>query len=160
MLAAEIKSGRIICLEGNLGSGKTTFAQGLLRELGIKGPYTSPTFLIIKNYQKKIPISPAKSGSRQGGDKSPACQSLALAGRQFPNKSQKIKSKIQNVYHVDAYRIKAKDILNLGWKEMLAEKNNIIIIEWADRIKKIIPRGAIWIKFKWLGQNKRKITFK
>ena len=43
---------------------------------------------------------------------------------------------------------------------MVAEKNNIIIIEWADRIRKIIPRGAVWIKFEWVDQDKRKIIFK
>ena len=39
---------------GNLGSGKTTFAQGFLKGLGAKGPFTSPTFSIIKPYTKKI----------------------------------------------------------------------------------------------------------
>lgn len=123
MLAGEIKTGEIICLEGDLGTGKTTFAQGFLKKLGTKGPYTSPTFLILKNY---------KSG----------------------------KHKNFNIYHIDAYRVNAKDIFNLGWKEMVAEKKNIIIIEWADRIRKIIPRGAIWIKFQWISINKRKVLFK
>jgi tRNA threonylcarbamoyladenosine biosynthesis protein TsaE len=137
-LAGKIKKGAVIGLEGDLGSGKTTFTQGLLKGLKVAGPFTSPTFLIIKNYQKEIPISKS----------------------QFPNKSKIKKYKIQNIYHIDAYRVSTKDIINLGWKEMFAEKNNIIIIEWADRIRKIVPRGAIWIKFKWLDKNKREITFK
>ncbi|PJA86674.1 MAG: tRNA (adenosine(37)-N6)-threonylcarbamoyltransferase complex ATPase subunit type 1 TsaE [Candidatus Moranbacteria bacterium CG_4_9_14_3_um_filter_42_9] len=138
ILASEITPGALICLSGDLGSGKTTFTQGLLKGLNVTGPFTSPTFLIIKNYQKEIPISKS----------------------QFPNKSKIKKYKIRNIYHVDAYRVTSRDILNLGWKEMVAEKNNIIIIEWANRIRKIIPRGALWIKFEWLDQNKRKITFK
>jgi tRNA threonylcarbamoyladenosine biosynthesis protein TsaE len=106
-----------------LGTGKTTFVQGFLKGLGAKGPFTSPTFVILKYY-----------------------------------KSRKLKT--INIYHMDAYRVNAKDVLNLGWKEIVAGKDNIIIIEWADRIRKIIPRGAVWIKFEWLDQNKRKITFK
>jgi len=82
---------------------------------------------------------------------------------QQPTTKNKKKSSIVSgglsVYHLDVYRVGAKDILSLGWKEMLAEKNNIIIIEWADRIREIIPRGALWIKFEWLDENKRKITF-
>lgn len=120
MLAQEIRGGLILCLAGELGAGKTTFTQGFLRGLGIKGPYTSPTFVVMKKYQKKS----------------------------------------QNIYHVDAYRIKAKDMLNLSWQEMLADKNNIIIVEWADRIKKIIPQGALWINFEWLDNFTRKIIFK
>ncbi len=129
----------ILCLTGELGSGKTTFTQGLLKGLKIKGPYTSPTFLVMKHYKKKIPIS----------------------NFQFPisKQIQNSKFKILNIYHIDAYRVTAKDILNLGWKEIIANKNNIIIIEWADRIKKIIPARAVWIKFKWVDEKKRKITF-
>ena len=41
---------RLICLWGDLGSGKTTFAQGLAAALGVKGVVNSPTFLIMKKY--------------------------------------------------------------------------------------------------------------
>ncbi|MFH1767364.1 MAG: tRNA (adenosine(37)-N6)-threonylcarbamoyltransferase complex ATPase subunit type 1 TsaE, partial [Patescibacteria group bacterium] len=41
---------RIILLKGELGSGKTTFAQGLAKTLGIKKRVTSPSFLLIKIY--------------------------------------------------------------------------------------------------------------
>ena len=40
----------IICLDGELGSGKTVFAKGIARALGIEDPITSPTFNIIKEY--------------------------------------------------------------------------------------------------------------
>src|SRR3989344_224405 len=123
-----IESAFIICLSGDLGSGKTTFAQGFLKGLGLKGPHTSPTFLVIKNYQKEIPNPKS----------------------QIPNKSKLSKPKTQNIYHIDAYRVKAKDILNLGWKEIISG-GNIVLVEWADRIKKIIPRKALWIKFEWVG---------
>lgn len=50
----KIQSGRILALTGELGAGKTTFAQGLLEALGAEGPYTSPTFLIMKKYRENI----------------------------------------------------------------------------------------------------------
>ena len=51
MLAKELRGGEIICLTGDLGAGKTTFTQGFLRGLGIKGAITSPTFNILKEYK-------------------------------------------------------------------------------------------------------------
>lgn len=50
-IARTLRGGEIICLSGDLGAGKTTFTQGLLEELGAQGPYTSPTFVVLKNYK-------------------------------------------------------------------------------------------------------------
>ena len=62
-------------------------------------------------------------------------------------------------YHIDCYRIsKPKEILNLGFKEIILDPKNIVAIEWADRIKKILPRGTLILKFDFLNQKKRKIT--
>lgn len=41
----------IVCLYGELGSGKTTFTQGFARGLGITGRLLSPTFIIVRRYQ-------------------------------------------------------------------------------------------------------------
>lgn len=41
----------VLCLYGELGSGKTTFAQGLARGLGITTRLLSPTFIIVRRYQ-------------------------------------------------------------------------------------------------------------
>lgn len=45
--AAELKPGDVVCLEGDLGAGKTTFTQGLAAALGAKRAVTSPTFCIV-----------------------------------------------------------------------------------------------------------------
>jgi tRNA threonylcarbamoyladenosine biosynthesis protein TsaE len=46
----QVYGSMIVCLQGELGAGKTTFTQGILKVCGAEGPYTSPTFNIVKEY--------------------------------------------------------------------------------------------------------------
>lgn len=46
----------IICLDGELGSGKTIFTKGIANALGIDQNITSPTFTIIKEYEGELPL--------------------------------------------------------------------------------------------------------
>lgn len=55
ILARQLKGGEVLCLSGDLGSGKTTFVQGFLRALGVTQPVTSPTFVLQKIYHVKHP---------------------------------------------------------------------------------------------------------
>jgi len=113
----------IVALKGDLGSGKTTFIQGLAFGLKIKENVLSPTFLILK---------------------------------QFPISLKKYK----NFYHIDAYRLKnPNELLELGFKELIRNPENLIVIEWADKIKKLLPRNIFKIEFTNLGKSKRKIVF-
>jgi len=48
--------GAVLCLEGDLGAGKTTFTKGLGASLGVKSVINSPTFTIIKEYDGKLPL--------------------------------------------------------------------------------------------------------
>lgn len=67
----------------------------------------------------------------------------------------------RNLYHIDCYRLKfEKDLLKLGIKEIFASPQNIVLIEWADRVKKLIPQTAIWIHFDHMEKNKRRIQIK
>ncbi len=50
-LAKTCKTGLILYLEGNLGVGKTTFAQGFIHQLGYQGHIKSPTYTLIEPYQ-------------------------------------------------------------------------------------------------------------
>jgi tRNA threonylcarbamoyladenosine biosynthesis protein TsaE len=131
MLAGELRGGEMVCLSGDLGSGKTTFAQGLLKGLGVVGPHTSPTFVVMKYYKLKAQNSKRKTIVQN--------------------------SKPENVYHIDVYRVDAQDMLDLGWEEIISDKKNIIIVEWAERIKSIVPAYAIWIKFTYSDEHTRKI---
>jgi len=49
-LALELRAGDVIALDGDLGAGKTHFAKGLARGLGIEQPVTSPTFTLAHEY--------------------------------------------------------------------------------------------------------------
>jgi tRNA threonylcarbamoyladenosine biosynthesis protein TsaE len=49
-LAALLAPGSVVALEGDLGAGKTTFAQAFARGLGVRGTVNSPTFTLIKEY--------------------------------------------------------------------------------------------------------------
>lgn len=48
--AAELAPGDVVCLEGDLGAGKTTFTQGVGRALGVKRTVTSPTFCLVAEH--------------------------------------------------------------------------------------------------------------
>ena len=50
-IAMDLKTPQLIALYGNLGSGKTTFVQGLALGLGIKKRVLSPTFVFVREYQ-------------------------------------------------------------------------------------------------------------
>ena len=73
------------------------------------------------------------------------------------------KSNIKNknflyFYHFDVYRINSeKEILNLGWKEIISNPENIVLAEWADKIENILPKNSVKINFKHLKGDKREI---
>ena len=50
-LAAELPTGAVLCLHGDLGAGKTCFVQGLARAIGVRRPVGSPTFTLINEYR-------------------------------------------------------------------------------------------------------------
>jgi len=114
------KDAVVISLKGELGSGKTTFVQGLAIGLGIKDKILSPTFVLMKKY--KIPNTK----------------------KQF--------------YHIDCYRIKkAPDLSALNLEKLFLDPQNIIAIEWAERIEKILPKNTIVLNFKLKSQERREI---
>jgi tRNA threonylcarbamoyladenosine biosynthesis protein TsaE len=75
--------------------------------------------------------------------------------RRFEIKNRKIK----NFYHFDCYRIEnEKEILNLGFKKIISLPKNLVAVEWAEKIRKILPKNVFLIKFKILGEKKREIS--
>ncbi|OGY61379.1 MAG: tRNA (adenosine(37)-N6)-threonylcarbamoyltransferase complex ATPase subunit type 1 TsaE [Candidatus Colwellbacteria bacterium RIFCSPLOWO2_12_FULL_44_13] len=103
----------VVALQGELGAGKTTFVQGLLRSLGVKQNILSPTFVIMKRF--------------------------SLRNR---------KTHFRNVYHIDAYRIHPRDLVALNIHTIFEDPNTLVVVEWAERIKKLLPPETIWLQFK------------
>ena len=64
-----------------------------------------------------------------------------------------------NLYHIDAYRLKDhKDLIKLGIKEIFNNPKNLILIEWSDRVKKILPKGYLKIHIDHINKKERKIV--
>ncbi len=102
----------IIALQGDLGAGKTTFAQAFGKVMGVKENMPSPTFVIMKYYDVD-------------------CWGF------------------KKLIHIDAYRLeKEQELLNLGWEELIKDPENIILIEWPERVEGLIPKDSKRIHFK------------
>lgn len=51
-------------------------------------------------------------------------------------------------YHIDCYRLeKPKELLDLGWKDIIENPKNIVAVEWAERVKSILSKDTLWISF-------------
>ena len=62
-------------------------------------------------------------------------------------------------YHLDCYRIqRAKEMFQIGFREILAGPTNIVAIEWADKVQKILPKNTLMLKFEFIDENTRRIT--
>ncbi len=74
-------------------------------------------------------------------------------------KNYEIKNKIFNkLVHIDAYRFEHEnELLKLGWEELLANPKNLILIEWPEKVSKIIPKDVIWIKLEHKNEEERMI---
>jgi tRNA threonylcarbamoyladenosine biosynthesis protein TsaE len=78
---------------------------------------------------------------------------IILKKFQIPN------SKYKYFYHFDCYRIeKSKEVLKLGFKKLISNPKSIVAIEWADKIRKIVPKNSLKIDFKFINKNNRKIN--
>jgi tRNA threonylcarbamoyladenosine biosynthesis protein TsaE len=55
-LGTMVQAGDVVLLRGDLGSGKTTFTQGIAQGLGVTGPVTSPTFILMREYAGRLPL--------------------------------------------------------------------------------------------------------
>ena len=115
------KCALILALKGDLGTGKTTFTQGFLKGLGVKGRVSSPTFVLIKTYNLRH-------------------------------------MNYNRVHHIDAYRLKKpKELLDLGLKEILEDPKSIALIEWAEKLKRYLPKDAVWVGFKHRAEKEERV---
>ena len=129
--AKKLKPGDILALYGDLGTGKTTFIQGLVASLGYKDKVFSPTFIFVRPYK----ISESGIASRDQ------------------------EKKIKIFYHIDLYRIeKPADLKTIGIEEFLNEGDSVSAIEWPERIENGLPARTVKIRFAYIDETKRGIT--
>lgn len=70
------------------------------------------------------------------------------------------KSKVKNLVHIDCYRIKSADeIKDIGASEYFADEDSVVIVEWAEKIKKLLPKKVVKIDIKIKEGNKREIKW-
>lgn len=99
-----LQKGDILCLNGELGAGKTTMTKSIGIGLGVEEYITSPTFSLINQYNGRLPV-----------------------------------------YHFDVYRLENVDeLFDLGFDEYFYG-NGVCIIEWADKIERMLPKERIVI---------------
>lgn len=70
------------------------------------------------------------------------------------------KSIFKKFFHLDAYRLKKiSELTGLDFIKIISRPENLVLIEWAENVKRILPPDALWLKFK-LGkkENERIIT--
>ena len=68
--------------------------------------------------------------------------------------------KFKNLIHIDAYRLDgSKDLLNLGWKEIIKNKDNLIIVEWPERIIESLPSNVYNINLEHKDETTRTVKF-
>lgn len=73
----------------------------------------------------------------------------------------KIGEEAKSFYHLDLYRLEGdikKEVENLGLLDIWKDKNNVVAIEWAEKIEDIIPKEAKWIRMENINEDERKIT--
>lgn len=66
-----------------------------------------------------------------------------------------------NLFHLDFYRLKRSQIDKMAFFEMLNDKNSIMVIEWADKVKSWLPLSrTIFLDFVYLDKYRRRIKIK
>ncbi|MCC7160461.1 tRNA (adenosine(37)-N6)-threonylcarbamoyltransferase complex ATPase subunit type 1 TsaE [Candidatus Nomurabacteria bacterium] len=64
-------------------------------------------------------------------------------------------------FHIDAYRLKdEKELLLLGWDEIINNKEHLVFIEWPENVKNIIPKDSRFIEIEHLGEEERNFNLK
>jgi tRNA threonylcarbamoyladenosine biosynthesis protein TsaE len=120
-LGRMLQPGDLVCLEGNLGSGKTCLAQGIGRGLGVTTAVSSPTFIIANEYR--------------------------LPGRRY------------RFYHIDLYRVETIAEARATGLEEYFFSDGVCVIEWAERVRELLPPDRLWITLYHLDHSKRELRF-
>ncbi|HLG61794.1 MAG TPA: tRNA (adenosine(37)-N6)-threonylcarbamoyltransferase complex ATPase subunit type 1 TsaE [Ktedonosporobacter sp.] len=129
-----LRGGELLLLDGQLGTGKTTFTQGLATGLNITEVVNSPTFTLLKEYPARR-SSPQVQGAQGRPD-----HHLAL-------------------YHFDLYRLDdPEEIVDLGFEDYFYG-SGACVVEWAEKADVVWPVENMRIRMKMLSETKRGLLF-
>ena len=135
-----LRGGELLLLEGSLGTGKTTFTQGLARGLGITEVISSPTFTLLKEY----PGRPVPTSQRE------------QSGVALQHQRQQVGPAL---YHFDLYRLdNPEEILDLGFEDYFFA-NGVCVVEWADKAELLWPTEHLRLRMKIMSETKRGLLF-
>ena len=131
--------GELLLLEGQLGTGKTTFTQGLARGMGITEIINSPTFTLLKEYQgQPVPLAQDKQDALH---------------------QQHHQQMGPPLYHFDLYRLdNPEEIVDLGFEDYFFS-NGVCVVEWAEKADALWPSEHLRVRMKMLSETKRGLLF-
>lgn len=133
--------GELLLLDGQLGTGKTTFTQGLAKGMGIAGVVSSPTFTLLKEYAgAQRPFS--ERAERHGGRASHTQQAES-----------------PSLYHFDLYRLdEPEEIIELGFEDYFYG-SGVCVVEWADKAGALWPQERLYIRINIINETERGMLF-
>ncbi len=144
-----LHGGELLLLDGQLGSGKTTFTQGLAKGMHITDVVSSPTFTLLKEYRSQLlPTSGATDTTT----------TMAMGPSQIP-------SKVPALYHFDLYRLEEPDeMIDLGFEEYFDPPrphpgSGVCVVEWADKAHALWSPERLSIRLHVLDEAKRGLLF-
>ncbi len=105
-------------------------------------------------------LGSGKTSFTQGAAKALGIKERVLSPTFIIERIYKINKKPFSLFvHIDCYRFKKSEEINaLGWNELVKNPQAIIFVEWAEFIRKLIPKDAFWVKFAYTKENTRHIT--
>ena len=74
-------------------------------------------------------------------------------------RQHQLPSSERTLYHLDLYRLETVNPNELGLTDLFNQTEDIILIEWAEKLGNKLPKDALVIKFKHLKENQREISF-
>lgn len=129
-LAAVLRAGDVVTLEGDLGAGKTTFVRGLAKALGVEdGLVSSPTFVLMHQYR-------IAAGARS-----------SLAGGEVVH---------VDAYRVGD----AEELGPAGYEAIVdpitrqPAGKRVVVVEWPDRISEALPTTHAAVRLKHVAQGR------
>ncbi len=136
-VARAARAGDVVLLEGELGAGKTTFAQGFARGLGVPDTVTSPTFTLLRPYRCSVPGGLPES-PREGA--AATDDAAAMDGAAATD------DRVRVLWHADLYRMEEmREVWDLGLDELL-EDGGVALVEWGDRAPLAFGGGYLVVR--------------